>query len=186
MDSLEITTLDIAKFFKDKDIGINKRADIMLDLWSNKNKYLEYYMYENFRTFTNEVNNLLMDLLFNNVLLNEINPIIKIQDGLESKYVGYGLYKINKNKTESFLKQCKLRLMYNSKTDYIYMKMRTLVKGCGYKRRNNRMMQELNRKLLKLELYISDGFDELSPSPRNYTRSIEDLEMDEFIRIYSY
>lgn len=131
MNSLEITTLDIAKFFYTRDIGVKKRTEITLDLWDKRLKYLEYHMYDNLRVFSNEINNLLIDIASNNMLFKEIDDIIIIQDGLESNYIGYGFYKHNKNIIEDFLKQCKLRIMYDSKKDYLHMKMRTLVKACG-------------------------------------------------------
>lgn len=186
MNSIELTTLDLAKFFYNEDIGLKNRKAIIFYLWKKKYKYLEYHMYDNFKMFSNEIDNLLMDLAFENVILEEIDEIRTIQNGLESDYIGYGFYKLNKSMTEDFLKQCKLRIMYTSNRDYIYMKMRTLVKACGYKVRTKKMIEELSDKMLKLELYMSDGHRELTETPSPESRRIRDVKMDENIRIYSH
>lgn len=186
MDSLEITTLDISKFFYKQDIGVIKRTEIILDLWNNKTKFLEYRMYESLRSFSNEINNILLDICLGNILFDEVDEIIAMQGGLDSSYIGYGVYKLNKNMTEDFLKQCKLRLIYDSKREYISMKMRTLVKACGYKRRNKNMIEELINKFFKLELYMNDGNRELMSNLNDSFKKIEAIKMDEYIRIYSY
>lgn len=186
MNNFEITTLDIALFFYKRDIKLKKRTEIIIDLWNHRKKYLEYYMYDNLRIFSNEINNLLIDISLDNIIFNEIEEIIKIQKELESKYIGYGYYKVNKNRIEEFLKLCKLRVMYESKEDYIYMKFRTVVKACGYKRRTKKMIAELTDIMSELELYMSDGQSELTQNPMGNTRKIVDVRMDEYIRIYSY
>lgn len=178
---MEITTLDIAKFFYSEKIDIYERIGIIYDLWQNKKRYLEYYLYGNLKTFSGEINNLLMDFIFGNIILYEVEDIISIQKGLEANYKGYGLYKINKNKTEDFLKHCKLRIMYGSDRDYIYMKMKTLVKGCGYKRRTKHMLEELDIKLLKLELYIENPNKQIVEDIKS---NFKNIKIDEFIKIH--
>lgn len=186
MSSFEISTLDIAKFFYIQDISNKKRSKILVELWKNRNKYLEYYMYSNLRMFSNEVNNLLADLCFDNIIFEETEEVVTIQKDINSSYIGYGLYKINKNKMESFLKQCKLRILYGTNNDYVYMKMRTLTKECGYKRRSLKFENDLRDNLLNLELYISDGINKFVCQDRDVYERILDIKMDDYIRIYSY
>ena len=186
MNSLKITTLDIATFFYNQDMRCKKKSEIIIDLWSNRYKYLEYYIYDDIRIFSNEINNLLMDISFNNIIFNEINDIRVIQQGLESDYTGYKFRNLNSNMMESYLKQCKLRIKYDSKQGYIYMKMRTLVKACGYKRRTIKMIDQLIQKLSELRLYIYDGYKKLKLTLKSNERSLMNIKMDQYIRIYNY
>ena len=180
MDSFGITTLDIAKFFYKEDIGLQKRKAIVMYLWEKRDHYLGYHLYENFKVFSKEIDNLLMDLSFNNMILEETEEIITLQKDMDFNYTNNYLYKANRHQTEDFFKQCKLRIMYTANQDYIYMKMRTLAKSCGYKRRSPRFVSEIRDSLEKLGLYIFNGGRKVEDM-----KGIMAIDMDSYIRIYS-
>lgn len=186
MASFEITTLDIARFFYNRDVSNRRKPEIILDLWRNRGEFLECYLYDNLRIFSNEVNNLLLDLSLNNIINEETEEIIRIQNDLEFNYSEYGLHSLNENKIEDSLKECKLRILYESKNKYIYMKMKTLVRSCGYRKRSKKFSNDLIKFLFNLDLYITDGSTELRRFDQSEYMKVTDIKMDSYIWIYSY
>lgn len=185
MNSLEITIPDIAKFFYKQDIGIKRRVAILSDLWLTKIKFIDYTKHDNLKKFSNEIDGLLMDRSFYKLLNEEKEVIRKIQEELDLNYTDSNHYMLNNSLTDGFLKQCKLRVMFDSNKGYIYMKMRTLLKNCGYKRRSTKFLDELKEKLSELELYITDG-NEILYNSKYDSSKLADKRMDEYVRIYSY
>ncbi len=127
-----------------------------------------------------------MDKSFKDILDEEEKEIRKIQEELDLNYTKSHLYMLNRNLTDSFLKQCKLRIMFDSSHGYIYMKMRTLLKNCGYRRRSTKFLDELKEKLVKLELYITDGNEILYINDKQDTGKLDNKKIDGYVRFYSY
>lgn len=58
--------------------------------------------------------------------------------------------------------------------------------ACGYDRKTNKIMEELTIELGSLELYLGDGYRQITNNSHPQTKKIMDVRMNDFIRIYSY
>lgn len=67
-------------------------------------------------------------------------------------------YRQDKNKLEAFFRFIKLRLTYTENCLFIRLKLRTLLRNFGYKRRSVSLVNDIKRSMkeLKLEAYLRD------------------------------
>lgn len=75
----------------------------------------------------------------------------------------------------SFFKVIKLRLVYNEECEFIRLKLRTVLKEFGYKRRSEKLMSEIQLILdeLSLDTYLK-GY---------VTCELKEIDLDDFVMI---
>lgn len=133
-----------------------------------------------------ELIRMLYDLYGNNELLKDF--MIKIDEQLEqldsqiAKDLKELEYKLNKNLIKDdykqdmahYLKVMKLRLEYTD-TDYIKIKFRTLLRQLGYKRRSDKLINDLTEMFDHLGLVVF--------KKGGYLGDLSELPLDEFLTI---
>lgn len=184
--NIKINTFDLAKFFYNRDIPARRQAHIVIDLWNFKSNQIECKYYENLRLFTREINMLLTELdnRASTLLNEEATSIEKVQSDLNLNYTDRVKYALNESEIEGFLKQCKLRLLYESKNKYIYMKIRTFLKACGYKKRSQKILESLAEISGDLGLSITFKNTVLIENGHIKTKIFMNIALDEYIRVY--
>ena len=177
----KFTTWDIAKFYYDRDISLSEMARISDEIWNSRETYVETFIYDNKISFIKEIEKILDDMIFKGELIKENSDIKMIQDELDLVYEDFNLYYLKSNPGEEFLKQVRLRLDFEIERDFVYMKMRTLAKNYGYKRRNSSFIGQLKSDLNALDLYIA-----IREKKFYDIYDLMDIKLDDTIRIYSY
>lgn len=119
-------------------------------------------------------------MIFKRELNKEKTDVKMIQNELDLEYEAFRNYTIKPNSGEEFLKQVRLRLYFENGRDFVYMKMRTLVRNYGYKRRNKNFIKQLKDNLDALDLYITIKEERLYS-----IYELIDMKLDDTIRIYS-
>lgn len=171
--SLEVTTWDIANFFINENINEKEKVNILKNIWKNRKKYIEWYVYNNFKEFTNEISKVSFSIVSNNMLADEFKTIYSIQDELSLDYEYRGMYRKNRNSSEEYLKQVRLSL------DYLNMKkiditLGELIKKCGYEAIKRDVLLEIYKVMKDLKLGIFKSNSETIDLDEAYSLSIND------------
>lgn len=166
------TINEIAIYIKQNDFKHSEEVSILNKIWNEENEYWkEQYDYNRKKFFRSVYKQIYsMNTLNYEEEVKFINKILK-----ENK----SIYMLDNNKEEKtielFLKVIKLNLMYTPKVNYKKIKLRTLLKEFGYKKRSAKFVNSVNRTLnnLGLEIYL-----------KKYNKcNIDDIKIDDVIII---
>ncbi len=148
----EYSPFDIAVYLKTENLTIKEEYFIIESLWKNRNDLLQVKYYKNKRVFLNSVNHELNKLDGILYCTDEINLILQ---EMGSNY-RVGELEFEQDVIESYFKVIKLRLSYTLGTEYCRIKLRTLIKSFGYKRRTAALVEYINNTidLLGLKAYL--------------------------------
>lgn len=159
MNNIYITSYDIARFLYDRDITITKTDKIIDEIWRSKQQYLKISVYEDKQQFESKVRSILDYMLFGEYLSEEAQSIKSVNKDLQLDCkLNYEEIACNADiKTSQilYLKQIKLILDFDCNKDYMSIKLRTILKRYGYKRRSNAFITQLNMDLERAGLYVT-------------------------------
>lgn len=173
MSKYLFTPQDLALFFSVSDFTISYEKQTRDAIWEERNKILApQYRNEKYR-FIKEIERIRIqyeddsfysELQVINKVLEEIGSTYEIsEDVVDDQYV------------EAFFRYVKLRLSYSEDVSYVKLKLRTLIKKFGYKRRTLALVDNIKRclKALSLETYL-----------RNYEKcDVNEINLDDMIMI---
>ena len=150
------TPKDIAIFFNYSDFRKSDEKIVREDLWENRNMVLEPKYRKDKKKFINEISKYMVILSLKEYKkeLEEINIIF---EELGSEYE-MNLLEREEYYVEAFFRFIKLRLTYIENCSFIKIKLRTLLRNFGYKRRSENIVENIKRtmKSLRLECYLRD------------------------------
>ena len=152
MSKYLFTPLDIALFFNYSDFTLSDEKYIRDDIWENRYEVLEPKYRNNKYKFIKKVNSYIQMLDDN--YLDEFEAINRTLSELGSNYE-FGGYDEDDNYIESYFRLIKLKLSYLEDCDYVRIKLRTLLRNFGYKRRTEKLVLSINRSVKKLKLECS-------------------------------
>lgn len=145
--------LDIALFFKYCDFTLSDEKNIKDELWENRHILLEPRYRKDKYEFINKIN-LYLEMLDEDYS-DEFEVINRVLREFGSKNE-LGEIDYDDNYIESYFRFVKLRLTYVYGCDYVRLKLRTLLREFGYKRRTKDIVNSIKRSMknLKLECYL--------------------------------
>ena len=154
MNKHSYTPDDIALFFSFSDFALSEEKFIRDDLWKKRNEVLNLEIIDNKYKWIKKINQ--MQLKYDEEsFITEVKVINKIMNELGSSYVitdsiEDGCY------ISAFFRFIKLRLTYGTKCEFIRLKLRTLLKELGYKRRTSTLVVKIKQAMesLQLDCYI--------------------------------
>lgn len=167
------TAQDVALFFDYSDLKLSFEKKIKEDLWQRRKLVLDPKYRENKNELIKEISKC-RELSDYKEYKNELDIINRIFKELGSEYKISKL-EYDSNYIEAFFRFIKLRLTYTENCLFIRIKLRTLLRNFGYKRRSVVLVNDIKRsmKALKLEAYLRD----YQPC------DIADIELDDVIII---
>lgn len=152
MSKYLFTPFDIALFFKYSDFTLSDEKYIRDDIWENRYEILEPKYRNNKYKFIKQVNNYIQ--MIDDNYVDEFDAINRTLSDLGSDYE-FGEYEEDENYIEAYFRLMKLKLSYLEGCDYIRLKLRTLLRNFGYKRRTEKLVLRINRSVKKLKLECS-------------------------------
>lgn len=144
------TPSDIALFFSFSDFSLSDEKLIRDDLWEKRNEVIEVKFRDNKYKWIKTINQ--MQLKYGDeVFITEVQVINKVLQELGRSYeITQGLE--DSCCIEAFFRFVKLRLIYGRKCDFVRLKLRTLLKDFGYKRRTNALVINIKETMEALQL----------------------------------
>ena len=140
LDELYYDSFDFACIIHSQDIGI-RTASIMLEkVWKQDNLYLNPYYRTNLRDLYLDVHYWL-DYLCDKPVIDKEFPSIQKDFMSFGKEVNERSFITDYFDVDLFFKMKRLQIIYLNKQDYVRMKLRTLLKTYGYKRRTQEFLK---------------------------------------------
>ncbi|MDD4510784.1 MAG: hypothetical protein PHY23_07785 [Oscillospiraceae bacterium] len=144
MRGMCFSALDLAAILSGMELGSRAESEFLDRIWDNERAFLAPEYRCNRRM-------LILDMMYwthyfsdKMALDNEFPAIAKDFEHISGEfrreayfYDGYDL--------DLFFKNARLRILYGGKQDYIRLKLRTLLKEYGYKRRSNQLIERISR-----------------------------------------
>lgn len=150
------TPKDIAVFFDYSDFRKSDEKMVREDLWENRDSVLDPKYRKDKKKFINAISKymVILSLKEHKKELEEINTIF---EELGSEYE-MNLLEREEYYVEAFFRFIKLRLTYIENCNFVRIKLRTLLRNFGYKRRSENIVNNIKRtmKALRLESYLRD------------------------------
>lgn len=135
MTSLLYSPLDIAAIISFADLGVHAESELINRIWQEEKPYLPSTYHSDQRKFALEVRYWL-EYLYNKPALDREFPAIKrdmlktAQSNVDDKYIS------DFSDLDLFFKNVRLQILYMNGRDYVRVKIRTILKKYGYKRRS--------------------------------------------------
>lgn len=145
---------DIALYFSFSDFTLSTEKNIRDDLWEKRNIVLAPQYRKDKYKFIKQVSRLRVQY-DDDHFYTEMQVINKVLEEIGSTYeLGEANY--DENYIEAFFRFIKLRLTYAESCSYVKLKLRTLLREFGYKRRTVALVSNIKRsmKALQLQSYL--------------------------------
>ncbi|MCX4299601.1 MAG: hypothetical protein OSJ73_21725 [Lachnospiraceae bacterium] len=140
MIELYYDSFDLACIIHSQDLG-TRTAGVMLEkVWNQDNLYLNPYYRTNLRSLYLDVY-YWIDYLCDKPLIDREFPSIQKDFMSFGKEVNEGAFVTDFFDIDLFFKMKRLQILYLDGQDYIRMKLRTLLKAYGYKRRTQELLK---------------------------------------------
>lgn len=167
------TPNDIARYFLWADFTNNDEREILKDIWDCRVKCLNMNSRKSQKLFYRSVYSEIdkYEDLKND---NEITDINKILEDIGSSFLISDA--LNEERVvEAFFRIAKLKLCYTQGTTYIKLKLRTLLKTFGYKRRSEQLVNSIKITLKNLDLQTF--------LKGNVNCNINEIDLDDIVMI---
>ena len=147
MEGLCYSALDIAVIVSSMQLGCQDESKILDQIWRSEKEFLDEPYRESQRKFILDVYYWL-HYLYDKPMIDKEFPAIQkdlansnrvlLAEQLTSDFMDLDL----------FFKNIRIRILYGFGNDYVRIKLRTLLKQYGYKRRSQVLLQHINRSML--------------------------------------
>lgn len=150
------TSQDIALFFDYSDFKLSDEKMIKEDLWERRSEVLDPRHRRDKYKFIKEVSKY-REICDAKDYKNELAVINRIFKEIGSNYE-IKKFEYDSNYIEAFFRFIKLRLTYTDGCSFVRLKLRTLLRNFGYKRRSEMLVKDIKRsmKALGLQCYLKD------------------------------
>ena len=166
------TPLDIALFFDCYNFTLSDEKLIRDELWKNRYEVLDPRYRKDKYKFIKKINSYLE--ILDEDYKDEFEAINRTLREFESKYE-VGKYVEDINYIEAYFRFIKLKLTYLDGCDFVKLKLRTLLRNLGYKRRTRGLVDDIKRSMKNLKL---------NPYLRDYELcDIDDITLDDMVMI---
>ena len=171
MISLYYSALDIAAIISGMDLGCQKESQMIDKIWMGEQDYLLTH-YESQRKFILDVR-YWMNYFNEKPILNSEFPAIKKDFYDMDTSFSVEEYMADYMDLDLFFKNIRIKILYGNGHDYARVKLRTLLKQYGYKRRSQYLVDHINRciEFYQFKISLRDGV----------ACKIEDLKLDDMI-----
>lgn len=139
MKKYAYSTLDIAWIIDGMTLGCRRQYQVMEAIWKKEKTHLELKYLESYRRFVLEIQYWMHYLHEKNLLDQEFTAIQQEIAALNGSLQAED-YQRDFLGLDLFFKQARIRILYGYRKDYVKIKLRTLLKEYGYKRRSQNLV----------------------------------------------
>lgn len=174
MIELYYDSFDLACIIHSQDMGIRTASEMLEKVWKQDNLYLHPY-------YRKDLRRLYLDVHYWTDYLCDKSVIDKEFSSIQRDFKSFGReveeasFVTDYFDLDLFFKSTRLQILYLDGQDYVRMKLRTMLKAYGYKRRTQELLKYLRECLLfyHMQTYLR-GKEECD---------IGDIGLDEMITI---
>jgi len=164
---------DIALYFRVSNFTISDEKKIRDEIWEERYTILDPYYRKDKYKYIKEISKLLYQY-GEECFYTEMQAINKVLEEIGSTYV-ISEHNNKDDRVEAFFRYIKLRLSYTENVSYVRFKLRTLLREFGYKKRTEKLVDNIKKSLkaLKLGTYL-----------RNYQKcDISEIKLNDIVMI---
>ena len=155
---LPYTALDLAVLLSLRDLGVREEAALLERVWAEEQAFLEPDLIKSKRTFV-------LDVAYWSLYFREKPCIDREFPMIQRDAAGYGAHLSAKSFLHDFsdldlyFKEVRFRLRFFSDCGYVRIKLRTLLKQYGYRRRSPKLLEHLEQCMAFYQLrpYLRGG-----------------------------
>ena len=144
MNQLLYSALDIAAIVYNMQLGCKEELKLLDLIWCRERKYLYSNHCENKRLFIHDVLYWLQYFNEKDIIDSEF-PAIQKDFASLGNLLDKELYTNDFSNLDLFFKNVRIRILYLDDQNYVRVKMRTLLKRYGYKRRSQLLLQHIKQ-----------------------------------------
>lgn len=180
MKELCYSALDVAAIVNSMQLGCREESRILDLIWDGEKAFLVSQYRTNQRKFILDTYHW-MQYFYDKPTIDKEFPAIqkdleKRSRDLESasnRILQVDQFTSDFSDLDLFFKSMRIRILYGNGNDYVRIKLRTLLKQYGYKRRSQLLLQQINRCMLfyHLETGVRGGI----------SCSIEEVDLDQML-----
>ena len=172
MRGLCYSALDIAIIVNSMQLGCRHESRILDLIWNGEKDLLSISYRTNQRKFILDTF-YWMQYLYDKPAIDKEFPVIQKDMSHINRDLNADLLISDFSDLDLFFKSMRIRILYGNGNNYVRIKLRTLLKQYGYKRRSQLLLQHINRcmQFYRLELALRGGV---------YC-SIEDVSLDQML-----
>lgn len=143
MKELYYSALDLAIIISSLNLGCREEAELLKRIWHNERAYLLSEYRKNFRKFMLDVYYWLI-YRFDKPAIDAEFPAINRDFAVIGKKIDINDYTCEMLDLDLFFKSIRIKILYTGTQHYVRIKLRTLLKQYGYKRRSAKLLQYIN------------------------------------------
>ena len=162
------SALDVAAIISSMELGCRDENEMIDSIWNGEKAFLVSEYRNNKRKFILDVYYWLQYFYEKPILDQECQDMMTSDNTIEPEQ-----YMSDFSNLDLFFKKIRIQILYGKGNDYVRVKLRTLLKHYGYKRRSQLLIQHINRCLYfyHLEITVRGGIP----------CSIEDATLDQML-----
>ena len=172
MQELCYSALDVAAIVSSMQLGCRDESKILDLIWEGETEFLPLPYRTNQRKFILDVNHWIQ-YFYDKPVIDKEFPVIQKDLAYSKRDLQADQLTSDFSNLDLFFKSIRIRILYGYGNDYVRIKLRTLLKQYGYKRRSQLLLQHINRCML---------FYHLGATLRGGVPcSIEDADLDQML-----
>ena len=172
MQGLCYSALDIAVIVSSMQLGCRDESRILHPIWESEKAFLDIQNRANQRKFILDTYHWLQ-YFYDKPVIDKEFPAIQKDLAYSNRTLQADQLTSDFSDLDLFFKSIRIRILYGYGNDYVRIKLRTLLKQYGYKRRSQLLLQHINRCML---------FYHLGATLRGGVPcSIEDADLDQML-----
>ena len=158
MQGLCYSALDIAAIVSSLQLGCRAENRMLDRIWDGEKAFLDISYRENQKKFILDTYHW-MHYFYDKPIIDRELPAIQKDLAHLSKDLHVEDLTSDFSELDLFFKSARIRILYGNGNDYVRIKLRTLLKRYGYKRRSTILLQHINQcmKFYHLDAALSGG-----------------------------
>lgn len=143
MRGLCYSALDLAAILSGMELGSRAESELLDQIWQNERAFLA-------PEYRNDRRKLILDTMYwthyfsdKPILDSEFPAIARDFEHISGEFNKEAFF-YDEYDLDLFFKSVRLRILYDGKKDYIRLKLRTLLRVYGYKRRSTQLVERIN------------------------------------------
>ena len=153
MYGLFYSAIDIAFILQDMELGCREESKILDLIWDNEKAFLSKQYRDSKRKFLLDIYHWKHYILDKNAIDEELD-IIKKEWDCSDRILQIDQLSDDLSGFDNFFKGCRIKILYGG-SNYMRIKLRTLLKRYGYKRRSSLIIQYIKHSLLFYHLEVT-------------------------------
>ncbi len=158
MQKLYYSSLDIVVIVNGMQLGCKDESRILDLIWEGEKAFLPLKYRTNQRKFLLDIY-YWMQYFYDKPIIDSEFPAIQKDLAYSNRTLPTEQLISDFSDLDLFFKSMRIRILYGNGNDYVRIKLRTLIKQYGYKRRSQLLLQHINRCMLfyHLEAVLRGG-----------------------------